>query len=499
MLSSCGPSRYQANDQIKNQDAGIAAEELELPPVFDQELVSTTYSLHKMNDEKASQYDYTQVIQNGDKKMYVGYSHLKNVKSVYNRTTSELEVSGVAEILTSDRKSIKASQEFHLKGEYKAKTGTINLRPVDDKKQSSDKLQIRAVVTCFKNQTVTGFDCSKAIIDVFIKDGDKYFTEQLESTTFEKPKLVGGKDSKQATELTINVTPEQPASKTTIIDVGHDKEAVEAEDLAEQEEGDDEAIEGRYEGQAGQVELEDIFSDNDDKKDEQNDQIDSSVKQNRNGRLMLTNQADGSPDNGRLRNASFLKTHVDTYNLADKVVIANSSTKNYYGTQEMMDILEAIGEKMHAMEKNKIFISRISAKHGGPLPPSVSHQIGMDVDLGYPTYSGQVGFPVVASNGVMKRSDYSSAKTLELFKFLMTQTVTPIDRIFADQSIINHLCRAAREAGKFSGSEKATYARLFENLQHVKGHGNHFHLRLRCVPNQPECRHKIYKKMKNCG
>ena len=531
VLTACAPSTRRAtNDGQGTQTGIIDTEEEEQAPEFEQEEVSFDDAFKKSIEEKgakAEEYEAPQSVKNGDTIMYVGYTKLKNVKSTFDRNTKILEVSGIAEILNADKKTIRIKQEFKIKGKYKSKSGEIQLAPVGVIEEND--LQVRAVVTC-----LSGTSCSRAIIDLILKHQNNYYTEQLESTAFEKPKMVGGKDSKKPDvkvdiiepeiENPVKETPDQIAktedkkqvtSSPTVVKkvvIDESKEDADGEHVAEVEEGDDGSIAGRYEGKAALVKLAQLFltkkdiddldrEDTEDKEAEKKDKaaVTPEVRKDNRNRLVLTNQAVGSPDQGRLRNASFLKTHLDTYKLTDRIVIANSSTKNYYGTQEMMDVLEALGTKTYTHDQNKIYISRISDKDGGLLPPSKSHQNGMDTDIGYPTVQGKVGFPIVASNGALRKSDFSTAKTLETFKYLMTQSVSPVDRLFVDQSIINALCREAKNAGKFRGSEKATYTKLFEIMQHVEGHGNHYHMRLRCTSNQPDCQHKIYKKMNNCA
>lgn len=528
-LTACAPSsRRTLNDGQANQ-TGIIDTEEEQAPEFEQEEVSFDDSFKKSIEEKgakAEEYEAPEAIKNGDDIMYVGYTKLKNVKSTFDRNTRILEVSGIAEIMNADKKTLRVKQEFKIRGKY-SKDNEFQLDPVGV--ISENDVKVVAVVSC-----LGGTSCSRAIIDVILKHQNNYYTEQLQSTAFEKPKIVGGKESKkpvvkvevQEPEIENEVketadqqaTPEvkkavvsaTPEIKKVLID--ESKEEADGEHVAEVEEGDDGSIAGRYEGKAALVKLAKIFlskkeiedldkQDTEDKARDNKDKqaVTPEVRKDKRNRLVLTNQAVGSPDAGRLRNASFLKTHLDTYKLTDRIVMANSSTKNYYGTQEMMDVLEALGNKTYSYEQNKIYISRISDRDGGLLPPSKSHQNGMDTDIGYPTVQGKVGFPIVASNGSLKKSDFSTAKTLETFKFLMTQSVSPVDRLFVDQSIINALCREAKNSGKFRGSEKATYVKLFEIMQHVEGHGNHYHMRLRCTPNQPDCQHKIYKKMNNCA
>ena len=544
VISACSPSQQRELNKNGHKNAGVTENDHELPPIVEQKVTMVDDNFQKIleDETKATQYEAPQTaIKNGEDLMYVGFTKLKNVKSVYNRTKNELEVSGIAEILNADKKSVRISQEFKIKGKYKASRGTIHLRPTEDSTDANG-FQVRAVVTCFKSDVEEKYDCDRAIIDLFIKHQNNYYTEQLESTSFTKPKVVGEKE-KPATEpqLDMNlldpedvqaadtqppvvhqkpivITPATPTASKPAVVIDESKEEADPEALAHVEEGDEDSIAGRYEGKATLVKLAKLFlvpkeqvrpadgktpvaqkDDEDEDEDVEDQDAAIVVRKDTRGRIRLNNQAVGSPDSGRLRNASFLKIHIDTYNLANKVVIANSSPKNYYGTQEMMEVLEAIGEKVNTIERNKIFISRISAKRGGQLPPSKSHQNGMDVDIGYFTNSGKVQFPIVASNGSLKRSDFSAEKTLEVFNFLMTQNVSPVDRLFVDQSIINNLCREAKNSGKFKGSEGTAYKKLFENMQHVDGHGNHFHLRLRCTPNQPDCRHRIYRKMSNCA
>lgn len=525
VISACSPSQQRELNKNTPQNAGVAENEESLPTVVEQKVTLVEDNAEKVLEDKGktAQYETPQsTIKNGEDIMYVGFTKLKNVKSIYDRSKNELEVSGLAEILNSDKKSVRVSQEFKIKGKYKASRGTINLRPTEDSKETKD-FKVRAVVSCFKSDVEEKYDCDRAIIDLFIKHQNNYYTEQLESNSFTKPVVVGEKEKPAAEpKIDLNIIED----KVTVEDkpqlvIDESKEEVDPEALAQVAEGDEDSIAGRYEGKAKLVKLAKLFfsrkeqirpgnhvddavavaddDDDDDAEDVEDQEAAVVVSRDTRGRIRLNNQAVGSTDSGRLRNASFLKTHIESYNLADKVVIANPSPKNYYGTQEMMEILEAIGEKANTMEKNKIFISRISAKHGGRLPPSKSHQNGMDVDIGYFTNQGQVQFPIVASQGSLKRSDFSVEKTLEVFSFLMTQDVSPVDRLFVDQAIINALCREVKKSKKLSDSERLAYKKLFENMQHVDGHGNHFHLRLRCTPNQPDCRHRIYKKMNNCS
>jgi murein endopeptidase len=52
---------------------------------------------------------------------------------------------------------------------------------------------------------------------------------------------------------------------------------------------------------------------------------------------------------------------------------------------------------------------------------------------------------------------------------------------------------------EFESESKEVVKAMFENIQHVNGHGDHFHLRIKCSKFDPACRGRIYRKMETCG
>ena len=153
----------------------------------------------------------------------------------------------------------------------------------------------------------------------------------------------------------------------------------------------------------------------------------------------------------------------------------------------------------------RLFVGNISARKGGLLNPHKSHQIGMDVDIAYPAATAadaeKNNFPVVVQQSSRKFNSnvYSTKKTFELFKYAFKQTEPPVDRIFADKLILQDLCKYAVQNKEFSGKDKDVVEKLFQNIEHVDGHGDHFHLRLKCTDAHPACRSKIYVKAKGCS
>lgn len=430
------------------------------PEKIIKKTLKPTVSLIEDNNEKPYEKPLDQ-IQNGEQKLIVGSTQLTEMQYTLDPENKLITITGHLDIINPQNKNIKVSQKFELSGEFKKTSNRIILKP----KNKNEKIDIRAVATCFKKtNSIDEIICSSSLVDFFIKYENEYYTDQFESViaTAEKQKS----EIKSDPEINLDVKTDSLAQPNL-------------EDQNQDEvEGDDGALIGRYEGQASTIELTKLFQNESretKEKDITNPEITVSKDQNEN--LILANQAIGLPEKGRLQNPSFLLTHMKFNNLNGLINISESKKHHYYGTQEMMSVLEGLARKSYHFDQNKIYVTRISAKHGGPLPPSVSHQHGMDADLTYPN---------------------TAEKTLELFKYLMQQKIAPVDRIFVDQTIIEQLCLKAIQAGKFEGSEKADYETLFQNMQHVKGHKNHFHLRLKCVPNQPQCRHKIYRKMQNC-
>lgn len=227
-------------------------------------------------------------------------------------------------------------------------------------------------------------------------------------------------------------------------------------------------------------------------------QIDNNIAQTSKGIVRPINQALGYPNKGNLRNA----TSVLGKQKSGKTFfeIAFPERQRYFSTYETAEMLSRLGEKLNSSFNRKLEISDISKQRGGKLSPHLSHQIGMDADIGYPATSESVKFPVVVkmSNRQYNPSSFSVAKTYELLKYAFSQNDLKIDRIFADRKIKQVLCEYARSKGETSGKDKDLVQSLFKNIEHVNGHGDHFHIRMRCTPAHPTCRKMVYVQVSGC-
>lgn len=219
--------------------------------------------------------------------------------------------------------------------------------------------------------------------------------------------------------------------------------------------------------------------------------------QTRDGEVRPRNQAIGLPDHGRLRNATSMMTKAEALGRRAYFVVASPTLNKHFATFDMAELIVRAGNVMHQRYTKKLYLSRVSARNGGRLPPSVSHQIGNDVDLGYPN-DGTTSFPIVVTRGGSYRpSTYSVQKTYELFKYLFAQDIK-VERIFVDQKIKNALCTYAKSIHETTGRDRELVKRMFDNVQHSSGHGNHFHVRIKCSRFDPGCRGRVYRKIDEC-
>lgn len=475
-------------------------------------LVSTTVNSNFLiNKELQNKYEPQPTeIKTKTGRLILGQTQFSDIKYIYDSQTNEMTINGGLILLDKNQKEL-TQLNFKLHGVRKDKSSVIQLAPENS---STDAPILRAKVTC-QNQDLNDSDdiyCQEAIVDFFILYKKQYYTDQFE-THQSAPKNIFN------TETTHESTTAEPVTELNELQI----------------EGDDESLDGRYEGQVQTTNLVELFEDKiltDIKPDTKPQTKAESVpeirsqnppttkkpespisekflstqyKQTADGQIRAYNQAFGFPNDGYLRNATSLKQTLLLLKDKKYFEISAPQRERYYGTFEMSQMLTAMGQFLTTrFDQLKLYVGNISAKNGGYLSPHRSHQIGMDADLAYPAQSKSIAeknnFPVVIKKGSqqLNKSAYSTEKTFELLKFTFEQQDTPVARIFIDRHIIKDLCTYAISKNEFNGKNKATVIKLFQNIQHVDGHGDHFHLRMKCTDSQPACREKIYVKSLDC-
>lgn len=481
LLTSCGP-------QSKLHTAALApAKEIN----YENETASPTVVIPKPTSPNDAKYQPLpkKIINKSKAEIVLGEAELHNTKISYNSKERKMIITGQA-IIMNDSKEKIAEKSFSLSGVHDENQNQFILKEdeLDNKTNTENKLFVGAQANCLGSADNDEINCNHVLVDVFISYNNKYYSEQIEM-------------NRLALKPIIPIVTPPPSVEIPVQNENEDQVEV------QQPEGIDDSIEGRYQGSAETIDLEQIFP-----KEEsapaapdaitkpKDKSINPDLKQTKKGEIRPVNQAIGFPYAGRLRNAtSILTRQVALKKKAFFEVIA-PDRKKHFATYEMAELITKIGELLNKKYTKKLYVSNLSAINGGKLGLQLSHQNGLDADLAYPTNVPDIKFPLVVR---MKTDEYfpknyAVEKTYNLFKYLFTQKDVEIDRIFVDKKIKYELCRYAIEHNELQSQDKNTVQHMFENLQHVNGHGDHFHLRIKCSKFDEACRSRIYKKIEGC-
>ncbi|WP_245678264.1 LysM peptidoglycan-binding domain-containing protein [Chondromyces crocatus] len=146
-----------------------------------------------------------------------------------------------------------------------------------------------------------------------------------------------------------------------------------------------------------------------------------------------------------------------------------------WGTQETVDYLvRAIrATRRKHPDSPPLYLGHISAKHGGPLSPHVSHQAGRDVDISYYLTPQKPGFHRATAQNLDRERSWAFVRALI--------TETDVEMILIDSGVQ----RLLREYALASGEDPAWIDQVFQYgsrsprpiIRHARGHANHLHIR----------------------
>ncbi len=483
------------------------------------------------------------VIQNKSKIIHLkGLNIIKSQKK-YKLDTGEFSTVGELEIYDTDEKNVIAKSQFELKGSHTADIGSFALKTV---KNSNPKIKIAAQVTCLEITDNAEFDCSDALVEFVAQYENKLYAKQTQSLshlsretnpmiTNTTPNALnsrhlpvkaqdGANSQIQPPTETVSavltadvtVTEENEPEETIAVSDSEDVIAADIAQEPEQAEGDEQSLNLNPVGQLSTIDLDQLLEISEPKitsqsvitattsspvkTNEKKKVINAELKQDDKSKIIKYNQAIKLPENGRLRNATSLLEQFKTMNHQNFYKIGDPSNKKYFGTQEIVDLIALTGEKMFEETGRKIYISNLSKQNGGPVAPHKSHQNGVDVDIAYPSRNDNIDFPAVVrmKPRVFNKSLYSTEKTFNLLKIMFEQKDIPVDRIFMDKAIKADLCKYAKSIPDLTAEQKDFAKKIFGSINHVYGHGNHLHLRIKCTENQPACIPKSYLKTDTC-
>lgn len=421
--------------------------------------------------------------------------NMSKVLMRYDQAKRKLSIQGHAQILDEDKKPI-ADTDFVIAGQHTVVDASFSLKADDSVKLNSrEKPVVGAKVTCLTYDENDQTACSSVIIDFLIAYKKQIYSEQMEV----KRELQKIAPPPVPTPVAVPVPKPEPIKI---------KEAAELPQLEVlQQEGEEDSLLGRYQGQTETADLTEVFEKDDEiqsvlklEEPKKEEKLPGGVQQTKSGDLRPTNQAIGMPNSGSLRNATSLVVKQSILKTNSFFEIVYPDRKRFFATYEMAEMITRLGSRLNAQMEKKLAVSDIAKLKGGLLSSHLSHQTGLDADLGYPT-EDKVKFPTVVrmSNRNYDRSAYSVEKTYDLLKFAFKQPDIKIARVFVDRIIKQALCQYAKSAKEFQSADKAVVENMFRNIDHVSGHGDHFHLRLKCSSSDPACRNREYKENNGCG
>jgi murein endopeptidase len=174
----------------------------------------------------------------------------------------------------------------------------------------------------------------------------------------------------------------------------------------------------------------------------------------------------GRPNRGRLFNAVELDSEPGL-----RVMVSHDTS---WGTSETVRSLRAAAAEVHALYPRApdMNVGDLSHERGGYLRPHHSHQLGVDVDVGYFYEPGGKWYTRATAENLDRELTWA------LVKSLIAQG--SVEYIFMDRSVQGLLQRYALDHGE----DPAWLATLFESaarrdtpIRHAYGHITHFHVR----------------------
>jgi len=187
----------------------------------------------------------------------------------------------------------------------------------------------------------------------------------------------------------------------------------------------------------------------------------------------------GRPAHGRLVRGVELPDRPDLYS-------RRKPDEAYGSTHAITQLMVAITRFRHETGFSRtISIGGISKARGGRFRPHKSHQSGRDIDIRMPLLASSEGKKSTTSGDV----DWKLTWRL-MHAFIVSGEV---EYIFLDHGLQKKLYKAAREVGA-TKEELAGWIQWPNKaktnkgvVRHVKGHRVHFHVRIRCAPQEKHC------------
>ncbi|MEA2757042.1 MAG: penicillin-insensitive murein DD-endopeptidase [Aliidongia sp.] len=162
--------------------------------------------------------------------------------------------------------------------------------------------------------------------------------------------------------------------------------------------------------------------------------------------------------------------------------------RRLFGHRDIVDFIQHLGGKAQAAGLPRFRVGDLAQARGGPLPYGhLSHQTGLDADIWFAFDTGPVpvskirDFPELGS--VLDKTGQIDSRLFgpDQVRLLKMAVADPrVDRLFVNPAIKRALCR------NYGGAVTDDTAWL-HRVSPWWGHDDHFHVRLRCPADSPDC------------
>lgn len=228
-------------------------------------------------------------------------------------------------------------------------------------------------------------------------------------------------------------------------------------------------------------------------------------------RFRMKNQVFKTPQNGHLqRSTNFVKL---TNEIPDLFFFIKPTAKNTFGSYDLARILQKVGAYLQSlMPGRRLAVTEISKQGGGRICWKVkvkgkwktkchaSHKNGTDADIRYLTNKDEnLPADVVTRTDTRGRPikpvvdpDFLAKYQYQLFK--SAWETNEVEIFFADEEIKKVMCEEAKKSGDYKNGDTDTpIAEMLKRIRPEKGHDDHWHIRVKCSPDHPNCEKIDYK------
>lgn len=148
----------------------------------------------------------------------------------------------------------------------------------------------------------------------------------------------------------------------------------------------------------------------------------------------------------------------------------------HFGHPALIQFVQTLAKKAHDKSLKKLAVGDLGQPRGGPAPSGhASHQSGLDVDLWFTPASPKREQHSVIVLPTNERSNNWSERVPELLE--LAGSSPEVARIFVNPIIKRQLCESVKGKRKWLRKLRPWY-----------GHHEHFHVRLSCPHNSPQCK-----------